>query len=140
MAVNQAKQLRQHKDGNQRGKLWDHLQQQEQHQPVLPPFKAEAGEGIGGKADANQGQHHGQEADFHRVPVPGKVIHIAIEQIGIVLERQIFRNDRGTQQAIAGVQRRPDGPDQRIDNHHRDQDNHQPGERESDPLFAFNTG
>ena len=40
-----------------------------------------------------QGQHHSQEADFHRVPVPGEVIHIAIEQIGIVLERHIFRND-----------------------------------------------
>ena len=63
MAVNQDKQLRQDKDGNQREELRDHLRQQEQHQPVLPPFKAEAGEGVSGKLTLI-GSTPWSEADF----------------------------------------------------------------------------
>ena len=94
MAVNQAKQLRQDKDRNQRRKLLGIIcSSRNSISPFCRPLKRKRGEGVSGKANANQGQYHGQEADFHRVPVPGEVIHIAIEQIGIVLERHIFRND-----------------------------------------------
>jgi hypothetical protein len=65
---------------------------------------------------------------------------MAVKQIGIVLERQVLRDYRCAEQAVTGVQRGTDRPDQRIDNDKRYQHDNQPGERQADPLFAFNTG
>ena len=56
-----------------------------------------------------------------------------------MLERDVLRNNRRTEQAVTGVQRGADGPDQRINNNNRHDQQQKITQRQADKLTSFNT-
>lgn len=114
MRVEHLRLQQQHENRHNGQEPREHLQHEQHHQALLSAGEPKPGEGVCRHRHQGRRQHRVRGGDLDRVAVPQHKIRIA-DQLGVMADRRICRKHAADQQRRAGIERRPDDPDDRVE-------------------------